>query len=47
MNILTDWGGFIKRNSKNWDKTQLKKVLNEINQIKYFIEKKLKEKGVA
>lgn len=43
MNMLTDLGGYIRRNAKNWNASQLRKCLNEVKSIHDFLERKLKE----
>lgn len=46
--MLTDLFGYIRRNAKNWNEYQTKKVLKEVNQIRIFLERKLAEtEGVA
>lgn len=43
IGLLNDLFGYIRRNSKNWNKDQLKKVLIEIKQIQTYLERKLQE----
>jgi hypothetical protein len=45
--LIQDLFGFIRRNSKNLNTGQVKKMLIEINQIKSYLERILKDKGVA
>jgi hypothetical protein len=45
--LIQDLFGFIRRNSKNLNTSQVKKMLIEINQIKTYLERILKDKGVA
>jgi hypothetical protein len=41
--MLLDTFGYIKRNSRNWNRKQLEKLLVEVNQIKSFLERRIKE----
>jgi hypothetical protein len=41
--VISDVFGYIKRNSRNWNKRQLEKLLVEVNQIKLFLERRIKE----
>jgi hypothetical protein len=43
--MLTDTFGWVKRNIKKMNEFEKKKTLNEINQMKSFLEKELKLKG--
>jgi hypothetical protein len=45
--LLNDLAGWIRRNSRNWDTRQIQKCLVEINSIKNYLERLLKDKGVA
>lgn len=46
--MINDLFGYIKRNYKKYNAYQLQKFLKEINEIKRFLEHKLKEmEGVA
>jgi hypothetical protein len=45
--LIQDLFGFIRRNSKKWDIRQTQKFLVEINQIQRYLERLLKDKGVA
>jgi hypothetical protein len=45
--LIQDLFGFIRRNTRNLNTGQIKKMLVEINQIKTYLERILKDKGVA
>jgi hypothetical protein len=45
--MLVDLFGYIRRNSKNLNIKQIQRVLVEINQIQRYLERLLKDKGVA
>jgi hypothetical protein len=39
--MLVDVFGYIRRNSSKWSIAQIKRTLNEINQISKYLEQKL------
>jgi hypothetical protein len=44
--LLTDTFGWVKRNIRNMNDFEQKKLLSEVNQIKLMLERNLKVKGV-
>jgi hypothetical protein len=44
--LLTDTFGWVKRNIRNMNDQEQKRLLNEVNQIKSMLERNLKVKGV-
>jgi hypothetical protein len=44
---MNDIFGYVRRNARKWTDGQIKKVLNEINQTKIYLDRILKDKGVA
>jgi hypothetical protein len=40
---MSDIFGYVKRNARKWSVGQIRKVLNEINSTKLFLERLLKE----
>jgi hypothetical protein len=44
---MNDIFGYVRRNARKWTDGQIKKVLNEINSTKSYLERLLKEREVA
>lgn len=45
--LLTDTFGWVKRNMRNMNDHEQKRLLNEVNQIKLMLERNIKARGAV